>query len=701
MADHDHSLDAALRNAPPPADAERLASAEAVFSDESLDRLLADLPLPTGIVDRLRAAVERPAGSRRGGAIDLERIATSPRPTERRRSFLARWSVALARDGIAVAAALSVAWAVFTVGREFSRRLAAPADVAVVTAMPRPAAPPERGVAMEVALDAPPPAMPAGSEPEAPADEPPRVAGGPAGATVADQGPVPVAAAPPAAVPSVRGAAVGAAVPTPTDGGGGLAGRLVEQPREAWRLVPRVRGFDLAFEMAHGEPPFADPSIAGLATDAPPLSLRTTSFDRLAAGDMPWRSPVRGFRMEDLLAAVPPPVGASSISASDAVDLRVLGVRSLRRVRGQTSLLVEVAATASAAGRAHEPLEATLVIDRSAGSDPIVWPWLCHAVAAVAQGMAPDDRLSLVVAGPVPRLAVRRGDAAAIAAAATDLSRLPSTDVADLDAAVRLAASTPDAANRPLIVLARRDTAERARDEARSALASWHETRASTGGEPLAPPRGRERVGFVLVDATAAPGPAPDDTTFGSTAADPTAIRREALRQVFATERLVARQCRLAVSFAPASVASWRLVGHRQSVVESLATTSPQPLDLHGGETARAIYEVVPRGSATPAVSAVLDWRAAADGAPRRARATLDSAAADLTSPLPSPHGCEILLAVAVAEAAAASVHADPAATVAATDLLRRWHDRGDVSTFGTVLATCLERHAGGRRSPR
>lgn len=701
MADHDHHLDAALRRTPPPADAGRLTSAEAVFSDESLDRLLVELSLPTGLVDRLRVAVERPAGSRRGGAVDLERIAAAARPTPRPRAFLAKWGVALARDGIAVAAALSVAWAVFVVGQAFSRRMAAPSDVLVVAAPPRAAAVPERGVAAEAAPNSPPSALPAGTVPAIVADEPPRVAGDEDREMVANQVAVSVAAASPAVAPAVRGAPVGVAVPTSAHDGGSIAGRLVESPREAWRLVPRVRGFDLAFEMAHGEPPFANPSIAGLATDAPPLSLRTTSFDRLAAGSMPWRSPVRGFRMEDLLAAIPAPVSAASISAGDAIDLRVVGVRSLRRVRGQPSLLVEVAATASAAGRGHEPLDATLVIDRSAGSDPMVWPWLCHAVAAVAQGMAPDDRLSLVVAGPVPRLAVQHGDAAAIAAAAADLVHLPSTDVVDLDAAVRLAAAKPDAARRSLIVLARRDTAERARDEARAALASWHETRAAAGSEPLAPAGGRGRVGFVLVDATAGSGPLPDDSTFGSTAADPTAIRREAVRQVFAAERPVARQCRLAVSFAPVSVASWRLVGHRQSVVESLATSPPQPLDLHGGETVRAVYEVVPRGSATPAVSAVLDWRAPIDGAPQRERASLTVAASDLDSPLPSPHGCELLLAVAVAEAAAGSVHADPAATAAATDLLRRWHDRGDVSPFGAMLAACLERHAGRRRVPR
>jgi hypothetical protein len=701
MAEHDPHLDATLRHVPPPADAARLASADAVFSDDAIDRLLTDLAVPAGLVARLRAAIDQPATSRRGGAIDLERIAAPPRVAERRRSLLGRWGLALARDGFAVAAALSVAWALFTIGHEVSSRLAAPVDGGSARiAATRPAAVPDRSATPTAAAETPPPARrpggsAAGSLEPVPTTEAIAVAARGASDDVA------MAAAPSKAAPSVRGAAVGAAVPPPSAALGSVAEWLVDQPREVWRLVPRVRGFDLAFEMAHGEQPFADPSIRGLSRDAPPLSLRTTSFDRLAAGVAAWKAPVRGFRMEDLLAAIPSPSVPAAMSAGDAVVLRVIGVRSLRRVRGQPSLLVEIAATAgSGRSKGRAPLDATLVIDRSTGADPMIWPWLCASLTAIAGGMGPDDRLSIVVAGPMPRVAVSRGDSAAIAAAAADLVQLPPTDVADLDAAVRLATSPAEATTRPLVVLAQRDSAERAREEARMALGSWHESQASAENAAAAD-GARPRVGFVLVDATAGPGSAPAATTFGSTAADATAIRREAIRQVFAADHLVARQCRLAVSFKPETVASWRLVGHRQSVVESLATTRPAPLDLHAGETARAIYEVVPRGAAVPVVAAELDWRDAADGAPRRARATLETTAADLAAALPSPHGCELLLAVAVAEAAGGSVHADPAATAAAAELARRWRERGDVSPFGAVLATCLERQAGGRRMPR
>ena len=74
------------------------------------------------------------------------------------------------------------------------------------------------------------------------------------------------------------------------------------------RAVPGMRGFDLAFEMAHGEAPFVDPSIVPeLAVDRPPLVVATDSFDRvwpLPAGRRR-RAELEGLRVEHLLAACP------------------------------------------------------------------------------------------------------------------------------------------------------------------------------------------------------------------------------------------------------------------------------------------------------------------------------------------------------------------------------------------------------------
>ena len=101
----------------------------------------------------------------------------------------------------------------------------------------------------------------------------------------------------------------------------------------------------------------------------------------------------------------------------------------------------------------------------------------------------------------------------------------------------------------------------------------------------------------------------------------------------------------------------------------------------------------------TGGVSASLTWTPAGTGPdgplPEQTvrRVLAGAAAADPRVGLPSPHGCELLLAVGLGELAAASVHAEPwrqsAAGIAALD--SRWQARGDVTPIGGQLIDCLE----------
>lgn len=702
MGDDDRRLDARLRDVPVPAKTVRALSAEAVFDDACIDQLLAEVSPPQDLIRRLRVALAAP--SPRRGAIDLDRVELGHRASAMRPGPMARRLLMLAKDAAAVATALAVAWAMFAGGAAVSRRLAAPPRAEIAAAaersMPRSepsvlaASPqPPAAVTAPLAVTAPPPRAIAPVT-EAPVDPLPAVASRALESTARTEAP-----------PVVRGAAVG----TGGDHDGGPAAtpgvRLVEPPRDAWRAVPRVRGFDIAFEMAHGESPFADPGVPGLAGDVPPLNLRTDTFDRFVRQPPRRQRPqTRVLRMEDVLAAIPAAAASSGprAAAGGGMRLEVGGVRSLRSVRGAPSLIVEVAATAeSLRGREQPPLDAVVVIDRSVGCDPLVWPWLCRGLAAVAARMGSQDRITLVVGGPVPRLAVRRGDAAAIAAVATELERLPPTDVADIDAALRLAA-TEAAGSRRLVVLAQRETAEHGRTETRLALSGWHETLAGSGGERSDGTAREAAVRFVLVDPAEEADGRGDAATFGGTPADATSIRRAALRQVFVADTLVARQCRLAVTFDPRHVSAYRLVGHRQSAMESLASAPTATIDLHAGETVRAVYEVVPRGRpADAAVSAAVEWRSPEGTASRRLTAALDADTPDLTATLPSPHGCELLLAVALAETAGGSAHADPRAAVAAAALAGRWQERGDVTDFGVAVTGALDRSPAGRRPSR
>ena len=173
------------------------------------------------------------------------------------------------------------------------------------------------------------------------------------------------------------------------------------------------------------------------------------------------------------------------------------------------------------------------------------------------------------------------------------------------------------------------------------------------------------------------------------------AIRRDLLRQVTGDDTLVARQCGLEVRFDPKRVAAYRLIGHRQSAVESLAD-SPQPtIDLHTGETVRAVYEVVPKEAGTLGLAAArLTWRTP-DGAAARLEA-VDGDAGDRSATLPSPHGCELVLAATLGELAGGSPHITQPRTAikALASFADRWQDRGDVTPFGTHLIRAVERQA-------
>jgi hypothetical protein len=678
----DRRIDEALRNVPlPPGLADRVVPA-ALFEDAALDGLLGRVALPDGLAERVRAAVFSPAPGR---GVDLDRAAgilpsaAVPPATPQQRRLLGRWAVAIARPAAAVAVSLAALGGLVLTGLEFSRRMEPAAPRPALVLAPGPAAasvaPGETAIGM---------AAPETSPSLEPADP-------------LATGPVPVASdaadlavtmpdpfAPPA--PMVRGAAVGAAADPPLAGTGM---RIVPPPgTEPRRSVPRVAGFDLAFEMSHGESPFIDPRAAvALQFDRPPLTMRTDAFESLVAlaGRKPRSASIASLRTEELVAAIPAP-------ARSAAVVPQVEMHAVRSLRGRPdSCLVEVCVTAPPLARNGDaPLDAVLALDRSTGSEPLLWPRVCRAVDAVADQMRAADRISVVVGGRQPRLAGSRLDAAGLRRLAAALAAEPIADATDFDATIRVAAlEAGHAPARPLIVVANAESVDRARGDGLAAVSAWREALAATG-----PDAGRQAaVRFVLVDPSEPTVREPLEPGFGRTPADAVAIRRAVLEQVFAASTLTARQCRLEVAFDPRAVAAYRLVGHRQSAMESLARGEPPAVDLHAGEVARVVYELVPLAMQDAAVKAMLTCRPMGVDGERTITASLPLLAIE-SGPLPSPHGCELLLAVAVSELATASPHAGPrgAAAQAAADLAAAWRARGDVTPYGTAILDAADR---------
>ena len=678
MADN-HPIDEALRNVPLPAGLTDRLTPEALFDDAALDRLLSRVALPEGLGDRVRAAAFAPA---RGRGVDLDRAAeklpvatTSTVPQPRR--LLGRWAVALARPAAAVALSLAGIGGLILTGLEFSRRMepATPRPALVMQPKPvHPAAAP-RETAVGMAIDEASPALEP-ADPLAAAPGPVATDTGDLAVTMPEQFTAPA--------PVVRGAAVGAAADPPLPGTGM---RIVPIPRaEPRRSVPRVAGFDMAFEISHGESPFIDPRVAtALQVDRPPLTMRTDAFESWIAfaGRKPRSANAASMRTEELLAAMP--AGAATADPQVAI-------RAVRSLRGRPeSCLVEVCVTAPAMARdGAAPVDAVLVLDRYSGSEPLLWPRVCRALGAVADQMRAADRISVVVGGRRPRVAGDRLDAAGLRRLAVALATEPTVDATDFDATIRLAIrEAGHAPARALIVVANAESVDRARGEGLAAVSAWRESLAAAGPEAGR----RAAVRFVLVDPMEPTVREPLEPGFGRTPADAVAIGRAMLEQVFAASTLTARQCRLEVAFDPRAVAAYRLVGHRQSAMESLAGGGPPPVDLHAGDVVRVVYELVPLAMQDAAVTATLACRPIGADGERTVTAALPLRGIE-SGPLPTPHGCELLLAVAIGELATASPHAGPRGLVAqsAADLAAAWRTRGDVTPYGNALLDAAER---------
>lgn len=680
--DENERLDAALRAVPVPDGIATRLDRDTLFDDAAIDRLLGRIDVPAGLAGRITAGVFGGNGRRRMIDLDApsrgEEAGTGDRRTAWRQGgrLVARWASGVATHGAAVVTALTLAFMLLAAGRELSRRLE-PHEVRVADASTFTATALQTPVAIRTGNatgKTPPPA------PLATAAADPTVPGITTAVTAASE-PV-LGAGPGPATIEVRGAAVGMPTTQAMEPTAGM--RVIAAPEAAARRhVPRVRGYDIAFEMAHGEQPFIDPGAATeLAVDRPPLNLRTDSFDAMRS--MPARRPTSsGFlRVEDVLAAIPM-VGRT---ADLRLSMRI--VPGLRRPHG--SEFVEVCATApSRPAVAGPPLEAVIVLDRSAGPAPLTWSWICRGLGRIAGQMGNADRLTVVVAGPTPSIAGRRLDASAVAGLADALGRVMPCPAADLDASVRLAADCRETADGTLLVVTNADTADRARDEAREAVARWRASRAGDGDAHRSGPR------FVVIDSTE-----PIDRTaaaFGRTPADALAIGRAMAQEVFHLDSLAATRCRLEVTFEPRLVRAYRLVGHRQSVLESLASGDAAVTDLHAGETVRVVYEVLRRPGGDRFVEAAFSFRRAAGAGDETVRASLigrdaDAAARNAFDALPTAD-CELLLAVAGSEWLTGSAHASPKAAAAAAlaDMVDAWRRRGDVTPFGQALIDRLD----------
>lgn len=683
----DSLVDAALRAVAVPADLGERLRPERLFADDALDRMLGDVALPLGLAGRLRP----PA------AVAPARALAGPMAAPARRAAGRRWWRTLARDGMAVACSLGFVAAMFwgglwitdtttqaTAGRQIVGRPATPAgrpaEASGGQPGPGPAVTPHEGD-----LSAPQDAVARAS---------PQVVARRTEAVVVGEGArrdaPPLIRTAPLVGDGSRPAAEGMRI-VPDDSVGGVR-----------RAVPTMRGYDLAFEMAHGEPPFIEPAIApGLAVDRPPLVVATDSFDRV------WPLPrgrrrlaeIEQLRAEHLIASMSSAPAASG-GGKPALDLAA--VRSIRP--GRPTYLVECRVTVPVAPADEPspfgPVDVTAVLDHSAGPEALpLWQAACRGLASAMDRLGPADRVTVIVAEPRPRRVAIRATAPEVRRLCDELEEEPPFGSADLDAAVALAREPSESGGsaQRLVVVAHAERAERCAGAAGAALQRWRVALAA--GQDDAAPHPR----FVLVsgisdgsDADALAG------VPGWTLSDPTMVRRRCAALVAGQPQVVAEDVVLEVRFDPRTIAAYRLVGHRQNVAESLAafgtrSSTAASRAVAGGETVRVVYEVVPRDQPAEriaGVDATLSYREPA-GRVRVVRAS--GSAVEALGGVPSPRACELLLAVGIGDAAARSVHAPPrrVAIERLQELASGWQRRGDVTVAGERLIGVLGDIAG------
>jgi len=683
----DAQIDAVLRDVPGPAGLTEALRPGALFDDQAVDQILADVPVPEGLAVWLRPQSTRPAVPWIG----------PPRHAPARPRVERRWLRDFVGDSAAVALSLGVVATMFFAGLKFATWTQSFGEAR------RP--PMSPGAARSAATDRGRPATPSSDDPRLAFD----------GVDWQAEGYVASTPSPPPAAtmtqgrsrsPSLRAAPVPFSDADAPAAGGRMGGafpgmRIVPDESRCEtagrRSVPGMRGFDLAYEMAHGEAPFVDPSIApGLAVDRPPLVIATDSFDRVwpLPGGRRRRAELDALRVEHVLAAIPARVPDA---AGDVATVGLSAVRSLRP--GRPTYLVEVSihvpiATGAAAVDSLAA-GATLVLDHSSAPGAVpLWLATCRGLAAAAARMTPFDRLTVIVAEPRPRVVAIRAAADDIRRIAMELEEELPAGIAEIDAAVALAREVTAREEAPgrLIVVAHSERAEDCVGAGREALNCWREAVRRDDASTTTPR-------FLLLSGVPDGSSAALAGMPGWTLSDPTMLRRRLVDLLTTGRGASLESAAVEVRFDPAMIAAYRLVGHRQSVPESLSAFGRTPaaesgVVIHEGETVRAVYEVVPRQplrGRLDGISAMLTCRGQSGTVRSVAARTavLDPAPGGL----PSAAGCELVLAVAVGEFPGRSIHAVPKrdAIEGVRGMAALWERRGDMTALGRRLVEVFD----------
>jgi Ca-activated chloride channel family protein len=400
----------------------------------------------------------------------------------------------------------------------------------------------------------------------------------------------------------------------------GSAGRIeplpeldaLEPPLARGVTPPRIRGYDMLFQLKHGEHPFVSPSEHKLlAVSRLPLTSRTTSFDLAAASTRAGHLPApEEVRVEDFLAAqryaLPPAPNAP-------LALHIAGCPAPLKSAGPYLLQLAVQGGKPRDAR-HAPTRLVVVLETSTAMQYHARLQVVErALVRLAQRMAPEDRLTLIGFAETPRLlaedvapeAIEELLASGLLDEAGGWADFPAAAEAARDA-VRAMPSKD--ARRVVFVTSGRgelpdENIERARDALRQLPrdAAWHVVQLSP-----------QAVGSNVEElARSSRGKA---SVAGSTD-ELQAVLHEALtgRSLDAAAGVAVR-----ITFNPKRVNSYRLLGHEAATLTGDAG-DPLQVTLSAEQVATCMYELwlKPKGEGDIGLVEVV-WRHPQNGQPGR-----------------------------------------------------------------------------------
>ena len=447
---------------------------------------------------------------------------------------------------------------------------------------------------------------------------------------------------------------------------------------------PRVPGYDLLFQLKHGEHPFVSPAAhKDLLSSRMPFTFRTTSYDLAVrgaqAGQMP---PADEIRVEDFLAAqeyVLPSAPASGLALHAAGSSSPLGDPHVKMLQ-----LTVQAATSHAL--AHPPTRLIAAVEMSArmrfGAH---WQAVRLGLEKLARQMNPADRLTLIGFAEQPLVLAQD-------ASGRELQALLSSDAfpqplgsANFSAAIKSAAVAARTFKAPAIQRIVLITAgpghldDAALGESTQVLGEM--ANAKIRAEII-------RVGSAGADSQWAELAEAGHGQF-TTASSAVEIYDSLVEQLIGRPLTTARGVSLKLTFNPKVVTSYRLLGHEAATLTG-AAGDPLEIDLHADQSATGMYELWMKPSGGDVVAtAELTWREPVNGQPRHLTQPVQRAQFAESFSLAPPWLQQGIIAAKAAEALRGSYYApSPHPLAQVLDLANQADPRlADQAGFQRLLA--------------